>query len=388
MRVLPRYAVVVAVFLLIGCQDAQKHIDSVKSAETLAGRFPKRPEPGKLVAYPPVPLSPSSEATDARNLLSDPSFEVGLAYWEVSAPNAAECYSFDAFCADGQTCCHLYSPTPGEILVSQVVPVSPTTFYSFSALVFALGGSTAVLQVQDVAGGTVVTGRPARGPMNTWTKIFLTFVTGRVTEKIRIGVNCADSANGGPVLLDQCMLRMLPTVNLLPSGTMEIPPESDQMPEWYVCGKAALRVSPGFRSEYALELPALRNQSSSLYGLVLAHKSMAGRTVWVSAMVNMPPQKASPGPEVTLTLRLADQNGEYTKFSTTCPATGEWEETTLLAKVPDYGTAEPSDLPLFQTLIVERAPGFEGHVLVDEVAIFAVPEDGFDGGLVPADPLP
>ena len=387
MRVLPRHAVAVAVFLLIGCPDARKDIDSVKSAETLTGRFPKRPEPGKLLAYPPVPLF-SSDATDARNLLSDPGFEVGLAHWEVSAPNPAECYSFDAFCADGRLCCHLRSSTPGEILVSQVVPVSPATFYSFSALVFAPDGSTALPQVQDVGSSAVVTGSPAGGPMNSWTKISLTFMTGRETEKIKVGVNCADSANGGPVLVDQCVLRTLPTENLLPSGTMESPPEDGQMPEWYVCGKAASPVSPGFASEHALELPARRDQSSSLFGLVLAQEKLAGRTVWVSAMTNITLQKVTPRPEVTLTLRLADQNGEYTKFSTTCPATGKWEETTLLAKVPDYGTAEPSGLPPFQTLIVECAPGFEGQVLVDDVAIFAVPEDGFDGGLVPADPLP
>jgi len=388
MRVFLRYSVAVAVFLLIGCPDAQKDIDSVKSAETLTDRFPKSPEPGKLVAYPPVPLFPSSEATDAPNLLSDPSFEVGLAYWEVSAPNAAECYSFDTFCADGKICCHLRSSTPGDVLVSQVVPVSPTTFYSFSALVFAPGGSMAEPQVQDMASGNVVKGKPARGPMDAWTPLSLTFITGRKTEKVTISVKCADTDNNGPVLLDHCVLRMLPTDNLLPSGTMESPPENGQMPEWYVHGKAASPVSPGFGSDHALELPALQGENSSLYGLVLAHKSMAGRTVWVSAMVNMPPQQASPRPEVTLMLRLADQKGQYIRFSTTCPATGEWEEVTLLARIPEYEAPETSDLPPFQTLLIERPPEVEGQVLIDDVAIFPIPGGNFDGGLVPAKSAP
>ena len=373
---------VIVLGLLVGCEDVHKDQRSVKDVPLLVQRYAEKPEPGTMVALPPVPLVQSSGGADAQNLLSNPGFEDRQEYWEVSGSDTAACTRTHLLCTDGRFCFQVQPSATGHVFVSQAVTVNPRRFYSFSVFLFAPAASEAALEVRDMAGKTLLRGEALSGPMSAWSHVCLNFVTGNRTEGVEVGVYCSSIAEDNPILIDQSALYALPTENFLSSGTMETAPEEGRMPEWYSRGKSVSPASEGYQSKYSLELPPCDDRVSSLFCLIPTRQQLGGRAVWISAMIKSVSDSSAPPPEVTLVLRSTGADGKRSEVSATCPGTGEWAEVTLLATMPEYA-GDATDVPPFHVLFFERPPGVGGRVFIDDVVMLGIPEGRFDGGLAP-----
>lgn len=376
--------VIVLAVMLVGCADVHEDQSYRETVPPLLQRYAEKPDPGTVVAFPTVPLFRSLGSTDTENLLWNPGFEHGRESWSITGPKTAVCAATDLLRAEGQLSLQVLPSPMGDVYVSQTVTMIPRTFYTFSAFLFAPGASEAALEVQDGAGNTLLRGESSNGPLSAWAHMSLTFVTGIQTEAIWVGIHCSDRKENAPILIDQCALYALPAESFIRTGTMESPYGPARMAEWYHRGKSISPVPAGYQSEYALELPSLSTGVSSLVCLIPTRQSLEGRDVWVSAMIKSVSKSNTPPPEVTLALRLVDAFGERSEFSTTCPATGKWEETILLAATAEHMYRDTPDPPYFQKLCFERPPSVEGRVLIDEVVMLGIPEGRFDGGLVPA----
>jgi hypothetical protein len=388
---------VIILALLIGCKDAHKdaHKDqiSVKELPLLLQRYANAPEPGKMVAFPHVPLFKAPGDADARNLLSNPGFEDGQSPWQASGSHESVCAKTDLLCAEGRFSFQVLPPAAESVFVSQVKTIKPErsdgtlkprTFYLFTALLFVPGASEVALEVRDMDENTLLRSEAVPASTSAWSRASLTFVTGNRKQDIAIGVRCSDTSGNNPILIDQCALYAFPaTENFIPSGTMETVPEADKMPEWYVGSKSASPVEEGYQSKYAIELPPLSDRVSSLVCLIPARQQLEGRSVWFSAMIKSVPEGNAPAPDVTLVLRLEGVDGKRSETSTTCRGSGEWTEATLLAKMPEHVSADATDVPPFHTLLFKRPAGINGRVFIDEVVMLAIPEGDFAGGLAP-----
>jgi len=386
------YVVLVLPLCLFSCTETQYIKSTVKSDNILDKRFPASPGVGEAVFYPPVPLTASSGEQSDDNLLRDPGFEAGLAYWRVSGSTPEECYRFERFAAFGDLCCQALSAAPGNVFVYQEMKLAPVSFYSFGAYVYSAGNTTVVSEARNTSNGTVVTGDSFTGPAPAWKRISMGFVTPRdmdTTDSIAVGVKCFHSRENTPVLIDQCFLRNIPGNDLLKNGSAEAPraeaprEEEEKAPEWYLNGKEAVPVSPGYESNQAYNLSPLGSKTSKLIGFVFSGEKLLGRTVWISAMTKISPQTAATPEEVRLSLQLAGSSEEDSWILASCPATGVWAEVNLLAKVPDTD-AEGTGVAPFPVVVFERPPGVQGEVLIDEIRVLPVPQDGFDGGFTGA----
>ncbi len=377
---------VIVVALLAGCADVHEGEGANGTVPPLLQQYAKDPEPGAAIEFPLVPLAQLPGKMAGENLLSDPGFRFGRVDWAVSGSRAAVCTKTDLLCTEGEFCLQVLPSANGEAYVSQTVAVKPRTFYSFSAYVFAPGASEVSLEVRDAAGAQFLGGEPLRGSMPAWSHVSLTFVTGFRTEEIAVGVRCQDLDGNAPILIDQCALHARAAENFIESGTMETAPEQGRMPVWYRAGKEVSPTAQGCQSQHAMELPMLIDRVSSLACLIPARQQLAGRTVWISAMIKTVSAGNTPPPEITLALRTTDAGGKPSRASATCQPTGQWTETSLLATVPEQPAGETADASPFHVLFFERPPEIKGRVFIDEVVMLAVPEGRFDGGLAPVAP--
>lgn len=109
---------VIVLGLLVGCEDVHKDQRSVKDVPLLVQRYAEKPEPGTMVALPPVPLVQSSGGADAQNLLSNPGFEDRQDYWEVSESDTAVCTGTHLLCTEGRFCFQVQPSATGHVFVS------------------------------------------------------------------------------------------------------------------------------------------------------------------------------------------------------------------------------------------------------------------------------
>ena len=100
-------------------------------------------------------------------------------------------------------------------------------------------------------------------------------------------------------------------------------------------------------------------------------------------MIKSVPEGNAPPPDVTLVLRLEGVDGKRSETSTISRGSGEWTEAILLAKMPEYVSADATDAPPLNTLLFKRPAGINGRVFIDEVVMLAIPEGNFAGGLAP-----
>ncbi len=365
--------------LSFACSDAPVIQRVVRDVPSALRAYSDKPEPGTMIAFPPVPLVQTDKGSGDSNLMFNPDFEEGDRFWNVSGAAHATCAVTDVLSATGRSSLLILPSLGGNVFALQTVEVLPRTFYSFSALVFAAGESDVSLVVRDVESGAVLRANAINGPMNKWSNESISFVTGAATKTIAVGLHCADRSNNAPVLMDQCSLEVLSSQNLLPDGTMEIVPEQSQMPNWYSGGEGIGRVPEGYMSVHAAALPLLRNRVSSLECLIPGRQEIQGRPVWISAMVKCVPQDGEPAPDVILRLRLSDADGHPVEVSAMFPVLEEWTEITLSATLSTRSAGDESG---FDVLRVERPRGHRGRILVDDVMMFAIPGDDFAGGLV------
>ncbi len=371
--------------LSAGCKHPKEERAATAVEHSWADRYTTKPEPRTVTAFPPVPIAPAPKQAGTQNLFANPGFETGQEYWDV-AGDKDRCLVSRALSAEGQTSLQVLPAASGDVFVAQAKTLKPRSFYALSALVTAPDAGEATLEVHDAAGNVLMKGEPVKGPMSAWAPLALMFVSGNASGEMKLGVLVAGASGNAPVLIDRCELRTLPTENFLPSGTMEALPEDGAMPEWYAQGKSAPLADEGYQGDHAMEIPAPRDGDSTLACLIPTRAAIKGRAVWVSAMIRSKGAEKSAPPEVTMTLRLSAADGTRSEVSASCPGSGEWREATLTATLPDYSSEDSPDVPPFHVLLFTRPAGVEGRVLVDDVAMLAIPEGHFDGGLVPAKP--
>ncbi|MFA6241270.1 MAG: hypothetical protein WC655_10095 [Candidatus Hydrogenedentales bacterium] len=337
--------------------------------------------PGELVSFPPVPILKAPSDKAAANLLLNPGFEQDLAPWTADGADTSACKTNSLLAAEGANSLEVTPSEAGSVSVSQAVKLNPRTFYAMSALVFAPGESKVALEAREKTAGAVVSGGETSGSMSAWSLIRLVFITGIHSDEILLGFKCSNAKGNAPILIDQCALYALPSENLLPGGTMEVVPEADRMPEWYVNGRGVSPSAEGYKSKVAVELPALEGVSSSLVGLIPARKEWEGKEFWVSAVIKSVPDGNGAPPAVTFSSRIKGADGTLAEVSTPCPATGDWAEAALRVKMPAQLIGNAEDLPPFWTPRFELPAGSAGTAFVDEVVMLALPEGQFDGGL-------
>jgi hypothetical protein len=371
--------------LLIGCRDGDSGERYVEESPTLLQRYDKNPEtPAEVTVfwYPPVPVVKSPEGLEAKNLLSNPGFENGQVRWTLTGSQTAEYAATDLLQVEGDVSLQVIPGKAATTFLSPTLALRPRSFYSFSAFLYSPGESDAALEVRDADGIALLSTEALSGPMSVWSWSSLRFITGMRTEGIRFGIRCSGNVNNDPFYIDQCALYALPSIELLQDGTMENVPEDGRMAVWYMNGKSASRTPESFHGTYGLELPPLAGRNSWLACLISPRQQLEARAVWVSAMVKSVSELNAQSPEVTLILRLKDAEGKRSTVSASYPTTGEWEEVTMLATMPEQITGDPADEPPPQILVFQLPTGAKGRVLVDEVTMLGVPEGRFDGGAI------
>ncbi len=380
--------------LLAGCNGAPpaQNSETVANDSGMQGsaegqlpvlqRMASKPGPGEVVSFPPVPIVKLPSDKAAANMLLNPGFEQDLAPWAADGTDTSACKTNSLLVAEGANSLEVIAPQAGSISVSQTVKLSPRTFYAMSALVFAPGESKVALEARENTAGAIVSGGETSGSMSAWSLIRLVFVTGIHSDEILLGFKCSNGNGNTPILIDQCALYALPSENLLPGGTMEVVPEEDRMPEWYVNGRGVPPSAEGYKSKVAFELPALEGVLSSLAGLIPARKEWEGKEIWVSAAIKSVPDGNGAPPTVTFSSRIKAVDGTLAEVSTPCPATGDWAEAALRVKMPAQLIGNAEDLPPFWTPRFEVPAGSAGTAFIDEVVMLALPEGQFDGGLV------
>ncbi len=369
--------------LIAGCENVPDEPDVVADAPPLLAAYAAKPAPGTIVALPPVPLFPSRKETDVAPLLLNADFEQSGRFWAMSGSDLAECTVTDILSGDGRHCLQALPSPGGEVFISQTIDVMPSTFYAFSALVFAPGNSELNLEVRDPRTGAVLTSHAISGPLTAWSRVAIAFVTGVQTDMATVGFRCIDRADNAPVLIDHCEFYALPAKNSIPDGRMETAPEEGKTPLWYAAGRPSVLVPGGYQTTSATELPLLMYSDSSLVYFVPDLKDLQGRSVWISAMVRCEADDEDVIPGMTLGLKATQADGNRTDVSAEFPATREWKEFTVRVTIPKRSAEVAANMSAPDLLFITAPKGYRGRVLIDDVSMFAIPRGDFVGGLAP-----
>lgn len=375
-----------AVWLLPVIDDGRELIGELKRAEKIPPQlqqFAQKPDPGSMVALPPVPLARSAVAGESANLLLNSSFEKGQSPWVVTGSTASGSPT-DLLAADGGNSFQMLPPVSDRGALFQIVNLGPRTFYLLSAMLYVPGAGETMLQVRDATAATEVLSDAIAGAASQWIHASSVFVTGMKTKDASVGIQCTGSAGSSPILIDDCALHALASKNYIDNGTMEVELDPEQAPAWYFRGRPAQVVEGGYESERALELPLLGARASSLACLVPRREELAGRAVWLSAMAKCLIEDGTP-PPITITLITTGPDGEAVRQSTTISGSDDWVEVALGATMPEQSPEKAAETPPFDILQFECPAGSRGRVLIDDVVMLGVPDGHFSGGLALAD---
>lgn len=355
----------------IGCSPRQEQ--EGEELPPLLQRYAVPPQPGELIAFPPVPLPTTPEDPKSINLLENPSFEYGDANWTVTGDANFKKFKTDILATDGESSLAVLPAGPGSISLSQTESVRARTMYEFTALMFAPGGADLSLDARDPETGVLHETETVSGPMLAWSRLNLLFATGVDAKEITISLHCRNVETDALVLIDECALYERESENLVPEGTMEFIAEEDQMPLWYLNGQGVWPEAEGYQGKQSMELPGVPGRASSLVRMIPGRKELEGKSVWVSAMIKSVPEAAEP-PPITVSFQSKGADGSTQEESKVSPGTGTWTEVAFPAKMPEILVAKEGDLPPFQTLRFERPEGSAGRVYIDEVVVLEVPE--------------
>jgi hypothetical protein len=377
-RIIPlgRYLLVFALCagLITGCKGTEKKKPA--KSEPPVGQISAQPvEPGRMSSFPPIPIALAPGEASGDNIFQNAGFEGGDAPWSLAGGSGKPALT-QSLCAEGKSSLQV-EPTPsGDVFAYQTPALTPRSFYSLQALVFTSGAGEATPEVRDKAGNVLISGDSVKGPVAAWTPAGLIFVTGAAPSEIEVGFKVS---GGASVLIDKCFFSPLPTINVFDAGTMENAPSEDKMAIWYLKGAQLNPVTPGHDSEHALELPMSGESDSSITGLIDL-KTLRGQRVWISAMIKSVGEGTAPGPEVTMEWKCPG-SGSNATASSTCAPSGDWADAGIFAEIApkDESQQAVGQSPL-GNLSFTRPAGVKGQVLIDDVAIFFVLEDGFKGG--------
>lgn len=366
---------VATALVIAGCSggpEDRPRIDA-SALPPLLQRYAAPLEPGKLLAFPSIPLSDTPEDPAIVNLLEDASFEYGGANWAIDGEGNYDIEKTSVLATDGSFSLAVLPKQPSNVTLSQSETARSRTPYDFNVLVFAPGAGDFNLEIRDSELGIVYRSETVRGPMSGWSRLRLPLVTGIETRQITVNLHCMNLALDNPVLLDQSVLAELPAENLLPDGTMEFIAEEDQMPLWYLNGQGAWPASEGYRGKLSFELPGFPGRSSSLVRMIPGRKELEGKAFWISAMIKSVSEGGGSPPPVTIAFHAKGADGTNQEFSKVFSGGGDWTEVSFMASMPEILLKNEGDLPPFQMLWFERPDDFAGQVYIDEVIMIEVP---------------
>jgi len=363
--------------LVLGCGGKDNAVVAEGDSADPLDAFTKDLEPGEMVFLPIIPQFEAAAGVYAENLLSNPGFEMGgqdwAVGWKVEGGGAAEVSRRDSVRTEGQFSLQLHTSPHEEVIVSQGIAPIPRRVHSVSAYVFAPGASEVTLELCDTTGALLMASEPASGPMTAWSFLTFSFYAAAPAGQAVLNVRCKSLGDEVSVLIDECTLFALPGENLLPSGTMESEPEEGRAPQWYLGGKSIRPEAEGYESKLAVELPA--GSGNALIGLIPASPEVENQELLIAAMLRRLPGGSRVSPEVTLALNTAGSEDERPAVSATDPASGTWEEIALSGRIPARSEAEQTSAVPFHVIQIERLPGSDGQVFVDEVVVNSVPDD-------------